>query len=115
MLTLYQVIAGSHPAVVEPSQPTPAPPVQAPPASNVDDILIPGPVSTLPYFTCFLTLIQLTDKPMLRLQEARLALRNSEHQEDRGSGWLLCLLHHKEDQVHPRVYGNPASSCSWLV
>ncbi|KAG2037166.1 hypothetical protein BDR03DRAFT_1051857 [Suillus americanus] len=38
-----RVIAGSHPAVMEPSQPTPEPPVQAPPVMPVVDILIPGP------------------------------------------------------------------------
>ncbi|KAG2030393.1 hypothetical protein BDR03DRAFT_987116 [Suillus americanus] len=37
-----RVIAGSHPAVMEPSQPTPEPPVQAPPVMPVVDILIPG-------------------------------------------------------------------------
>ncbi|KAG2030062.1 hypothetical protein BDR03DRAFT_1017590 [Suillus americanus] len=37
-----RVIAGSHPAVLEPSQPTPKPPVQAPPVMPVVDILIPG-------------------------------------------------------------------------
>ncbi|KAG2130274.1 hypothetical protein DEU56DRAFT_956009 [Suillus clintonianus] len=36
-------IAGSHQAVVEPSQPTPEPPAQAPPAGDGGDILIPGP------------------------------------------------------------------------
>ncbi|KAG2044653.1 hypothetical protein BDR03DRAFT_1004949, partial [Suillus americanus] len=41
-----RVIASSHPAVMEPSQPTPKPPVQAPPVMPVVDILIPGPVST---------------------------------------------------------------------
>ncbi|KAG2044169.1 hypothetical protein BDR03DRAFT_977133 [Suillus americanus] len=38
-----RVIAGSHPAVIEPSQPTPTPLVQAPPVMPVVDILIPGP------------------------------------------------------------------------
>ncbi|KAG2045354.1 hypothetical protein BDR03DRAFT_1004505 [Suillus americanus] len=37
-----QVIASSHPAVMEPCQPTPKPPVQAPPVMPVVDILIPG-------------------------------------------------------------------------
>ncbi|KAG2039586.1 hypothetical protein BDR03DRAFT_980803 [Suillus americanus] len=38
-----RVIAGSHPAVMEPSQPTPEPLVQVPPVMPVVDILIPGP------------------------------------------------------------------------
>ncbi|KAG1814429.1 uncharacterized protein BJ212DRAFT_1482160 [Suillus subaureus] len=37
------VIAGSHPAVIEPSQPTSESPVEAPPVINGGDILIPGP------------------------------------------------------------------------
>ncbi|KAG2030979.1 hypothetical protein BDR03DRAFT_1016598 [Suillus americanus] len=37
-----RVIAGSHPAVMEPSQPTPEPPAQAPPVMPVVDILIPS-------------------------------------------------------------------------
>ncbi|KAG2030279.1 hypothetical protein BDR03DRAFT_1017301 [Suillus americanus] len=45
-----RVIAGSHPAVMEPSQPTPEPPVQAPPVMPVVDILIPGPNN--PCYTC---------------------------------------------------------------
>ncbi|KAG2039590.1 hypothetical protein BDR03DRAFT_1008913 [Suillus americanus] len=45
-----RVIAGSHPAVMEPSQPTPKPPVQAPPVMPVVDILIPGPNN--PCYTC---------------------------------------------------------------
>ncbi|KAG1822057.1 uncharacterized protein BJ212DRAFT_1477887 [Suillus subaureus] len=38
---MSQVIAGSHQAVIEPSQPTPKTPVQAPPAIDAGDILIP--------------------------------------------------------------------------
>ncbi|KAG2029174.1 hypothetical protein BDR03DRAFT_1050054 [Suillus americanus] len=45
-----RVIAGSHPAVMEPSQPTPEPPVQAPPVMPVVDILIPGPNN--PCYAC---------------------------------------------------------------
>ncbi|KAG2041208.1 hypothetical protein BDR03DRAFT_1007534 [Suillus americanus] len=45
-----RVIASSHPAVMEPSQPTPEPPVQAPPVMPVVDILIPGPNN--PCYTC---------------------------------------------------------------
>ncbi|KAG2028972.1 hypothetical protein BDR03DRAFT_1019088 [Suillus americanus] len=41
-----RVIAGSHPAVMEPSQPTPKPLVQVPPVMPVVDILIPGLAST---------------------------------------------------------------------
>ncbi|KAG1821859.1 uncharacterized protein BJ212DRAFT_1547435 [Suillus subaureus] len=37
------VIAGSHPAVIEPSQPTPESPVEAPPVIDGGDILIPRP------------------------------------------------------------------------
>ncbi|KAG1817571.1 uncharacterized protein BJ212DRAFT_1480140 [Suillus subaureus] len=37
------VIAGSHPAVIEPSQPTPKSPVEAPPVIDGGDILIPRP------------------------------------------------------------------------
>ncbi|KAG1808417.1 uncharacterized protein BJ212DRAFT_1485055 [Suillus subaureus] len=37
------VIASSHLAVIEPSQPTPKSPVEAPPVINGGDILIPGP------------------------------------------------------------------------
>ncbi|KAG2029236.1 hypothetical protein BDR03DRAFT_987889 [Suillus americanus] len=78
-----RVIASSHPAVMEPSQPTPEPPVQAPPVMPVVDILIPGP----------------------------LALRNSVGQEDQGSVYVVHSLHDKEDQVHPRKYGIPTSLC----
>ncbi|KAG2029254.1 hypothetical protein BDR03DRAFT_1018663 [Suillus americanus] len=45
-----RVIAGSHPAVMEPSQPTPEPLVQAPPVMPVVDILIPGPNN--PCYAC---------------------------------------------------------------
>ncbi|KAG2029390.1 hypothetical protein BDR03DRAFT_1018461 [Suillus americanus] len=45
-----RVIAGSHPAVMEPSQPTPEPPVQGPPVMPVVDILIPGPKN--PCYAC---------------------------------------------------------------
>ncbi|KAG2033153.1 hypothetical protein BDR03DRAFT_1014614 [Suillus americanus] len=45
-----RVIASSHPAVMEPSQPTPKPPVQAPPVMPVVDILIPGPNN--PCYAC---------------------------------------------------------------
>ncbi|KAG2029578.1 hypothetical protein BDR03DRAFT_1018201 [Suillus americanus] len=64
-----RVIAGSHPAVMEPSQPTPEPPVQAPLVMPVVDILIPG----------------LVKQPMLCLPQAQLALCNSVGQEDQGS------------------------------
>ncbi|KAG2029297.1 hypothetical protein BDR03DRAFT_1018588 [Suillus americanus] len=45
-----RVIAGSHPAVMEPSQPTPEPLVQAPPVMPVVDILIPSPNN--PCYAC---------------------------------------------------------------
>ncbi|KAG2030025.1 hypothetical protein BDR03DRAFT_1017617 [Suillus americanus] len=45
-----RVIASCHPAVMEPSQPTPEPPVQAPPVMPVVDILIPGPNN--PCYAC---------------------------------------------------------------
>jgi hypothetical protein len=80
MLTMYQVIAGkagSLPEVVGPSQPTPGTPVEAPPAIDAGDILIPGPVSTLINLKCVHTLTQPTEQPMPRLQQAKLALRNS--------------------------------------
>ncbi|KAG2028630.1 hypothetical protein BDR03DRAFT_1019551 [Suillus americanus] len=89
-----RVIASSHPAVMEPSQPTPEPPVQAPPVMPVVDILIPSPVK----------------QPMLCLPQAQLAMRHSVGQEDQGSMYVVRLLHDKEDQVHPREYGIPASS-----
>src|SRR5882757_6610438 len=73
MLTIYQVIAGSHQAVVEPSQQTPEALVQPPPVINAGAILIPGPVSTLIYLTCVHTLTQPTEQPMPGLQQARLA------------------------------------------
>ncbi|KAG2028861.1 hypothetical protein BDR03DRAFT_1019252 [Suillus americanus] len=89
-----RVIASSHPAVMEPSQPTPEPPVQAPPVMPMVDILIPG----------------LVKQPMLCLPQAQLALRHSVGQEDQGSMYVVHPLHDKEDQVHPRKYGIPASS-----
>lgn len=115
LLTLYQVIAGSHTAVVEPSQPTLEPPAQATPVIPAVDILIPGPVSTFQYLKCVHSLRQPTEQPMLRLPEARLALRNSVGQEDRRSVYVVRLLHDKEDQVHPRHYGIPASSRSCFL
>ncbi|KAG2035189.1 hypothetical protein BDR03DRAFT_1012709 [Suillus americanus] len=45
-----RVIAGSHPAVMEPSQPTPKPPVHTPPVMPVVDILIPR--LNNPCYTC---------------------------------------------------------------
>ncbi|KAG2033148.1 hypothetical protein BDR03DRAFT_1014604 [Suillus americanus] len=87
-----------HPAVIEFSQPTPKPPVRATPVMPMVDILIPGPVK----------------QPMLCLPQAQLALHNSIGQEDQGSVYVVHSLHDKEDQVHPREYGIPASlhSCS---
>ncbi|KAG2033171.1 hypothetical protein BDR03DRAFT_1014537 [Suillus americanus] len=81
---------------MEPSQPTHEPLVQAPPVMPVVGILIPGPVK----------------QPMLRLPQAQLALRHLVGQEDQGSVYVVRLLHDKEDQVHPREYGIPASSHS---
>ncbi|KAG2028801.1 hypothetical protein BDR03DRAFT_1019322 [Suillus americanus] len=49
-LSTIVVIAGSHPAVIEPSQPTPTPLVQVPPVMPVVDILIPGPNN--PCYAC---------------------------------------------------------------
>ncbi|KAG2033662.1 hypothetical protein BDR03DRAFT_1014062 [Suillus americanus] len=93
-----RVIAGSHPAVIEPSQPTPKPPVHEPPVMPVVDILIPDPVK----------------QPMLCLPQAQLALCNSVGQEDQGFIYIVRLLHNKEDQVHPHPheYGIPTSSHS---
>ncbi|KAG1807621.1 uncharacterized protein BJ212DRAFT_1485473 [Suillus subaureus] len=77
-----EVIASSHPAVIEPSQPTPKTLVQAPPVIDAGDILIP----------------RLVKQPMLGLQEARLALHNLVGQEDQESVYVMHLLHDKEDQ-----------------
>ncbi|KAG2158034.1 uncharacterized protein EDB93DRAFT_1246526 [Suillus bovinus] len=74
-------IAGKCPEVIEPAQATPEPPVEASPVIDTGDILIPRPIST-----------------PLRL-------------EDRRPMHVLHLLHHQEDQVHLREYGNPAETC----
>ncbi|KAG2030063.1 hypothetical protein BDR03DRAFT_1017561 [Suillus americanus] len=58
-----RVIAGSHPAVMEPSQPTPEPLVQVPPVMPVVDILIPG----------------LVKQPMLCLPQAQLLCMSCIH------------------------------------
>ncbi|KAG1803283.1 uncharacterized protein BJ212DRAFT_1487073 [Suillus subaureus] len=88
------VIASSHPAVIEPSQPTPKSPVEAPPVINGGDILIPGQVS---------------------LHQAKVALHNSVGQEDWESVYVMRPLHNKEGQVHPSDYGYPAKMCSWVL
>jgi hypothetical protein len=72
-------------------------PVQAPPVIVTGDILIPGPVSTVNFLKCVHTLIQPTEQPMPGLQQARLALRHSDGQEDRESVHVVRLLHDKED------------------
>ena len=112
MLTIYQAIAGSRPAGVEPPRQTPEAPVQAPPVIDAGAILIPGPVSTLIYLKCVHTLTQPTEQPMPGLQQARLALRNSVRQEDQSPVHVMCLLHDKEDQVHLRDSGIPAQTFS---
>ncbi|KAG1813927.1 uncharacterized protein BJ212DRAFT_1482276 [Suillus subaureus] len=93
------VIAGSHPAVIEPSQPTPESPVEAPPVINGGDILIPRPVK----------------QPMPGLHQAKVGLCNSVGQEDRESVYVVRPLHNKEGQVHPSDYGYPAEMCSWVL
>ncbi|KAG2348101.1 hypothetical protein BDR05DRAFT_945033 [Suillus weaverae] len=79
---VLRVIAGSCPAVIKPVQPTPEPLVEAP---QID-----------------------VEQPMPGLQQARLALRNSARQEDRKPVHVLCVMHHKEDQVHLGDSGIPA-------
>ncbi|KAG2034216.1 hypothetical protein BDR03DRAFT_984462 [Suillus americanus] len=91
-----RVIAGSHPAVMEPSQPTPEPPVQAPPVMPVVDILIPGPNN--PCYACH----KLNWPCATRLDKRTRA----------PCTYVVHPLHNKEDQVHPREYGIPASSRS---
>ncbi|KAG1824794.1 uncharacterized protein BJ212DRAFT_1295876 [Suillus subaureus] len=94
------VIAGSHPVVIEPSQPTPGTPVQAPPVIDVGGILIPE--------LCVHTLTQPTEQPMLGLYQAKLALHNLVGQEDQEYVYVIRLLHNKEDQVHSHNSGYPA-------
>ncbi|KAG1812454.1 uncharacterized protein BJ212DRAFT_1483090 [Suillus subaureus] len=71
------VIAGSHLAVIEPSQPTPESPVEAPPVIDGSDILIPRPLK----------------QPMLGLHQAQVALCNLVRQEDQESVTLPKHIH----------------------
>lgn len=112
MLTSYQAISGSRPAVVEPSQPTPDPLLEAPAVAEIGDILIPGPVSTLINLTYVHELTEPTEQPMPCLQQARMALRNSVRQEDQKPVHVVCLLLDKEDQVHLGDSGIPAPTHS---
>ena len=112
MLTSYQVISGSRPAVIEPSQPTPDPLLEAPAVAAIGDILIPGPVSTLINLTYVHELTEPTEQPMPCLQQARMALRNSVRQEDQKPVHVVCLLLDKEDQVHLGDSGIPAPTHS---
>ncbi|KAG1819587.1 uncharacterized protein BJ212DRAFT_1298057 [Suillus subaureus] len=59
------VIAGSHPAVIKPSQPTPESLVEAPPVIDGGDILTPGPVCTKLNWDCATRLDKRTGNPCM--------------------------------------------------
>ncbi|KAG2029260.1 hypothetical protein BDR03DRAFT_1018648, partial [Suillus americanus] len=85
-----RVISGSHPAVMEPSQPTPKPPVQAPPVMPVVDILIPTQITHVTLATSSAGLAQLEDQ----VHPHKYGIPTSSHS---------CSLYHPEDEVHDTI------------